>query len=274
MYRGTTKDAACTQTTLLVLRMKRIQTPGHASSRFVRSTACAVVAGIILLVMAPQPSVAADDPDYAVLLIGNSHSARAGLPKVLKQLLEADGSVATVKTVAGWNFLAERLEDKRTQHTLESQPWTHVVLQAQKYSSSGEYSYSTDAAEEWIRRTRSIGAQPILFPEWAREGKKEEGARVFMLHKGIAAREPACVAPIGLAWEIMLDSNPDIRLHDDDGNHANPNGGLLTAYVLHASITGKSISELPETRIRGVSEETRALLRTAAGHAVTLAPPC
>ena len=254
--------------------MKSTRTTGHALSALTRSTACAVIAGIILLIMASPPGVFAKEPDYAVLLIGNSHSARAGLPKVLKQLLEADGSVATVKTVAGWNFLAERLEDRKTQHTLESQPWTHVVLQAQKYSSSGEYSYSTDAAEEWIRRTRSIGAKPILFPEWARKGNTEEGSRIFMLHKGIAAREPACVAPIGLAWEIMLDSNPDIRLHDDDGNHANPNGGLLTAYVLYATITGKPVNELPDTRVSGVSDETRVLLQAAARHALTLAPPC
>lgn len=229
---------------------------------------------MVLLAALSSNAVAAEEPDYRVLMIGNSHSALAGLPKALGQLLEADGASATVKTVAGWNFLAEQLEDKRTQHTLESKPWTHVILQAQKYSSSGEYSYPTDAAEEWIRRTRSIGAQPILFPEWARKGNTEEGSRIFMLHKGIAAREPACVAPIGLAWEILLDNYPDIRLHDDDGNHANPNGGLLTAYVLYASITGKPIEALPDTKVRGVSDDTNKLLKAAARHAVTLAPPC
>ena len=157
---------------------------------------------------------------------------------------------------------------------LESRRWTHVVLQAQKYSTSGQYTYPTDAAEEWIRRSRRVGAQPILFPEWARLDRVEEGARIHRLHTEIAAREPACVAPIGLAWEIMFDTNSDIRLHDRDGNHANRTGALLTAYVLYAAITGRSIKELPQTKIRGVPDDVQMQLKNAAAQAISLVPPC
>lgn len=97
---------------------------------------------------------------------------------------------------------------------------------------------------------------------------------MHLLHMGIAAREQACVAPIGLAWEIMADTNPRIRLHARDGNHANRTGALLTAYVLYAAITGRSIINLPKTQVRGVSEDTQILLRTAAEQAVSLLPPC
>lgn len=235
-----------------------------------------VMGGALCLVaLLMSATVAADDFRYSVLLIGNSHSSRGDLPGVLQQLLESDGAaLANVKAVGNWAFLAERLEDNKTQETLESGPWTHVVLQAQKYSTSGRYFYPTAAAEEWIRRSRSIGAQPILFPEWARRGNLEEGPRVHRLHLGIAAREPACVAPIGVAWEIMLDTNPGIRLHHRDGNHANRTGALLTAYVLYAVITGRSMTELPPIKIRGVSEDTQVLLRIAAEKAISLAPPC
>jgi hypothetical protein len=229
----------------------------------------------VVLFLTLSPATAEDDFKYSVLLIGNSHSSRGNLPSILQQLLEShSGTAAKVKTAGRWAFLAERLEDKVTQKTLESETWTHVVLQAQKYSTSGQYTYPTDAAEEWIRRSRNVGAQPILFPEWARRDHVEEGARVHRLHMGIAAREPACVAPIGLAWEIMLDANPDIALHDRDGNHANRTGALLTAYVLYAAITGQSIAELAPTKIRGVSADKQILLRTAAEQAVSLVPPC
>ena len=241
-----------------------------------KSAARAVISAIVFLsLIFMTVEIAADDSDYAVLLLGNSHSSRGDLPGMLQQLLASGGNAsAKVEAARHWAFLAERLEDGKTQEILGSRPWTHVVLQAQKYSTSGQYIYPTAAAEEWIRRSRSIGAQPILFPEWARRGNTEEGVRVHRLHLEIAAREPACVAPIGLAWEIMLDTNPGIRLHKSDGNHANRTGALLTAYVLYATITERPIKELPQAKIRGVPDEKQIMLRAAAEQAISLFPPC
>jgi hypothetical protein len=236
----------------------------------------AATGAILLLSLFSFSRVLADEPDYSVLLIGNSHSSRGNLPAALQQLLEEgrDGSSARVVALGHWAFLADRLADGVTQEALGSQPWTHVVLQAQKYSMSGRYTYPTAAAEEWIRRVRTVGATPVLFPEWARKGHPEEGARVQALHEAIAAREPACVAPIGLAWDSLRETNPKIALHDRDDNHANSTGALLTAYVLYAAITGNSIGDLPKHNIRGVSGSHQILLQRAAEKAVTESPPC
>jgi hypothetical protein len=214
--------------------------------------------------------------DYNVLLIGNSHSSRAGLPGRLEALLEAGGAntAADVKALGHWAFLAERLDDNITKKALDSRNWTHVVLQAQKYSTTGQYFYPTDAAEEWIRRIRDRGAQPILFPEWAQREHPEESLRIHRLHLGIASREFACVAPVGLAWEIMRDAYPDIMPYDRDGNHANRRGALLTAYVLYKSITGESPAGLPYIKMRGIPEQTQAMLRAAASMATGMMPAC
>jgi hypothetical protein len=221
-------------------------------------------------------SAAAEPVDYSVLLIGNSHSSRAGLPDMLEEILEAGGTAASadVKALGHWAFLAERLEDRTTQKALQSRSWTHVILQAQKYSTTGRYYYPTDAAEEWIRRVRAHGAQPILFPEWARLQHPEEGARIHHLHLGISSREFACVAPVGLAWQIVRDAHPAIRLHAHDGNHANRQGALLTAYVLYGAVSGESPATLPDLKIRGVNEQTQAVLRAAAGTAIGLLEAC
>jgi hypothetical protein len=237
-----------------------------------RSVAIAMITLVVVIASAAADTGA----DYSVLLVGNSHSSRGNLPLLLEQLLEAgdDDVTANVQAERHWAFLAERLQGKATQKALESRPWTHIVLQAQKYSTTGKYTYPTDAAQEWIRRSRRVGAQPILFPEWARRDHLEEGARIHRLHVQIASLEPACVAPVGLAWEIMHNTNPDITLHERDGNHANRNGALLTAFVLYATITGKRVQELPLTKPGGVSEKTQTLLRAAADLAVSLAPPC
>lgn len=208
--------------------------------------------------------------NYHLLFLGNSHSAANQLPLLVATLIEtglADATAASERA-PGFRFLGERLGDGVTEPLLNSQSWTHVVLQAQKYSTSGLYSYPTDGTEEWIRKVKAKGARPILFPEWPRRGNTEEGLRVHNLHLGISSREPACVAPIGLAWEESIDTNPSLLLHARDGNHSNLNGALLTAYVLYEVITGTAAGELPYISSIGVSADSQQKLRQVASDVV------
>jgi hypothetical protein len=213
---------------------------------------------------------------FDVLLIGNSHSDRNNLPGLIEDLIEAGHPDATVHVDNAPRsvFLAERIGDKVTQESLESRPWTHVVLQAQKYSSSGQYYYPTDAAEEWIRRIKKLEAEPLLFPEWPRQGNTEEGPRVHGLHMGIAEREPACIAPMGLAWQIVSDENPEIKLYARDGNHSNKTGALLAALVLYQTITGQPADKLPDISKGRIKSEVQSILRTAASNAHRALPAC
>ncbi len=213
---------------------------------------------------------------FQILLIGNSHSSKNDLPELIQTLIEQaqPGTTVHVHAVPRWGFLADRLDDKVTQKTLDAQTWTHVILQAQKYSSSGRYYYPTDAAEEWIRRVRQSGATPILFPEWARRGNNEEGQRIYELHMQIASRESACVAPVGFAWHLTQLTNPSIRLHARDGNHSNANGALLTAFVLYQAITGDSAADLPDIGSVKTDAGIQKLLRESASEAHSAKPGC
>jgi len=214
--------------------------------------------------------------DYEILFIGNSHSSSNDLPGLVATLIETGIPDTSVKSTAagGWGFLDERLNDGKTNKTLISRPWTHVILQAQKYSSSGLYYYSTDAAQEWIRRIHAKNAIPIMFPEWPRKGNTEEGPRVHNLHVSIASKEPACVAPIGLAWEESIARKPELNLHAADGNHNNLTGALLTAFVFYEVITGQSAAELPYRADINVSEVVQEHLREVANYTVMSYPPC
>lgn len=214
--------------------------------------------------------------DYDVLLIGNSHSSNYGLPELIVTLLETGlpGKTATASDLPHWNFLAERLADGSSVNVLQSKPWTHVILQAQKYSSSGRYTYPTDAALEWIRLVRKQNAVPIMFPEWARRNNDEEGPRIHELHQQITAIEPACVAPVGLAWEQAKISSPKLRLHAADGNHSNLKGALLTAFVLYETVSGQLASDLPYVQSIKVNADIQAELREIASHTLRDYPPC
>lgn len=225
---------------------------------------------------ADETGDATTETNVAVLMIGNSHSSRSNLPTMLRTMLEAgipDAGII-VERAPGWAFLADRLEDRPTLRAFDSRPWTHVILQAQKYSTSGRYSYPTDGAEQWIRRTHALGAVPILFPEWARRGNDEEAMRVQRLHESIAAQESACVAPVGIAWEVARENQPGLVLHVSDGNHANRRGALLTAYVLYEVVSGRQAEGLPHLGSLKASEKDQAFFRRIASALLARKPAC
>lgn len=214
--------------------------------------------------------------DYELLFIGNSHSAANGLPGLVATLIETADPNKKVNTVnaPGINFLAERINDGETLALLQSRKWSHVFLQAQKYSSTGLYSYPTTAAEEWIRRVKRQQALPILFPEWPRRGNYEEGQRVHELHLYIASQEPACVAPVGLVWDKMIATYPNVDLHAVDGNHSNLKGALLTAFVFYQILTKQSSADLPYVSQINVSENLQKQMREVASAVINANLSC
>ena len=226
----------------------------------------------------PLASGSSDLPlqDYEILFLGNSHSSANNLPGLVTQLLNVGqpNKSARAQLAPGWKFLDERLADRETQPVLVGRAWTHVILQAQKYSSTGLYSYPTTAAEEWIRRIKHQDAIPVMFPEWPRRGNFEEGQRVHQLHLSIAAREATCVAPIGLAWDESIIQYPELSLHAADGNHSNLTGALLTAYILYGIISHQPIDSLPYVASIAVSESVQLQLKTIASVILFNNLPC
>jgi hypothetical protein len=103
-----------------------------------------------------------------------------------------------------------------------------------------------------------------MFPEWPRRGNLEEGQRVHNLHLQIAGREPACVAPIGLAWDEARARPGSLNLYAADGNHSNLNGALLSAFVLYQSITQHPADGLAYINSIKVPAKTQLALREIA----------
>lgn len=212
--------------------------------------------------------------DVSLLFMGNSHTSVNNLTGMVADMVRAGRPGRTVAAVEapGWMFLEERIHDQPSLNLLRSQRWSFVILQAQKYSTSGQFNYSTAEAEEFIRMSRQAGAVPVMFPEWPRRGVAETQL-IYDLHVSIAQRQAACVAPIGQAWDLALIRNPSLTLHAADGNHSEPAGAFLAALVLYATITGSSALDLPPLAQIGVDNATQALLRGIADETVRSVPP-
>lgn len=212
--------------------------------------------------------------DTSMLFMGNSHASVNDLQGLVVHMVysaQPTKSVAAVEA-PGWMFLEDRPGHEPSMTLLQGQDWSFVVLQAQKYSTTGCCTYSTAEAKALIRMARVQHAVPIMFPEWPRRGVNET-MRIYDLHVSIAQEEPACVAPIGQAFDLALSRYPGLVLHADDGNHSSPAGAFLAALVLMATITGTSPLDVPAFFVYGVDAATQEVLRVAADDTVQAWPP-
>ena len=214
----------------------------------------------------PPPSGVAD---INLLFMGNSHTAYHFVPDQVATMVRAarPGRTVAVTLAPGSMFLDEHAVNPGTTELLDRRRWSFVVLQAQRYSTSGLFSYPIDGAVELARKARASGAVPVMFPEWPRRSVNET-QRIFDLHVSIAQREPACVAPVPQAWDLSLARHPTLFLHDEDGNHSNPRGAFLAALVIATTITGVPPDTLPTLPIDGVDAEQQAQLRRIAAETV------
>ncbi|SRR5258706_9837573 len=221
---------------------------------------------------APVPIAAAADVD--LLFMGNSHTLVNDVPGTVTALVRAARPGKSVADVVapGSMFLDERVSDPASLQLLREKRWSFVVLQAQRYSSSGLFDYSIDEAVSLVRMARTAGAVPILFPEWPRRGIFET-QRIYDLHVSIARIAPACVAPIGQAWDLSLSRYPALVLHDADGNHSAPAGAYLAALIIATTMTGFPPDQTPNITGNGVSDENQAWLRGIAAETVLAYPP-
>ena len=241
---------------------------------FAALASCGGSGGTTTGTVTTPPPPASAPADINLLFFGNSHTAGNDVPSLVAALVRAARPGRTVAAVnePTWLFLDERLKHAPSKELLASRRWSVVVLQAQKYSSSGNFFYSTFEAAEWVRMARANGAVPVLFPEWPRRDLNESGD-IFGLHLSIAEQAAACVPPIPQAWDIALAGDPSLPLWASDGNHSAPAGALLAAMVIASTITGDSPAGMPTLASVSVDAATQAALRTAATNAVTAVPP-
>jgi hypothetical protein len=208
---------------------------------------------------------------YEVLIFGNSHTS--GVDTLIETLIKEGNPEAEINLVnANGGFLDNISQERKS--LLENSPWTHIILQGQKYSQSGRSIYPTTAAEMWIELAKKHKITPILFPEHPQKGNVEEGTRVHRIHTGIAAIQNSCVAPVGLTWDRVILLEPRLVLHRLDGNHATNLGNLLTAYVFYEVITGKSADLLPFIEKIKVEEDIQYFLKQQASETIQSNQPC
>ncbi len=231
--------------------------------------------------IAPPPASPAqpapeDDLTYRILFIGNSHTAAHQMPQMVEALINRHlpDQKGRAERVPHYRFLADHAVAQQTLAQLNSAQWSHVVLQAQKYSQSFSREYPIDGALSLIDKSQQLGASAIMFPEWAQRSNSAETEYIHNIHVGIAQQSDACVAPVGYAWARALELRPELELHADDGNHSSLTGSYLTALVIFETLTGEPADLLPATDVVNIDADLQRFLGQAATFAIANHAPC
>ena len=188
-----------------------------------------------------------------VFFIGNSYTSVNDLPTVFANLAWSGGHRVETASQApgGWSLISHKLYEN-TNKTLTSSKWDLVVLQEQSEISSVELLRQGDmypAAHDLVALIRAAGAQPMFFLTWAhRDGWPVNGMPDYASMQSsvdagylfIAKQEHAQVAPVGFAWNELVDQVSDPGLWQDDGTHPTTKGTYVAACVFYASIFHQS----------------------------------
>jgi len=217
---------------------------------------------------------------HRVLFIGNSFtigSGGGGVPGIFDRLAQAGGhpDPDTVMRAVGGTDFQYHSQDAATQTAIQSQPWTHVVLQ--NYSTEPTHLSSGSVADHYTYGTllyRQImtnhpQTQVVLFETWSRAAAHslitgvssptsfastaEFQSELRTNYQGLAdflnaaypTNPPVAVAPVGSAWEnaggLLPATDPlFLPLFGADNYHGNNNGYYLAACVIYSQIYGVS----------------------------------
>ena len=247
---------------LLSSRPRRRGAVGHLQRTWLRWTLILAILAVLACAVFPLPQLGLwGNPGCSfpgtvctrVLFIGNSYTAVNDLPDAFADVAWAGGHrVSTGALDPGGYTLAEHVSASDTAATIESQRWNVVVLQDQSEMpafAEDQVSEMDPAATTLVGMVRRQGAQPLFYETMAhQDGDPEYGlpdyasmqAAIDAGYLGIAAQLSAPVAPVGDAWQTVVDEQASPGLWQSDGSHPTTSGTYLAACVFYASIFDQS----------------------------------
>lgn len=220
-----------------------------------------------------------------ILFVGNSFSSRNDLPGLVAGIAASVGRVVeTSSIVAGGASLRRHFNAGAAARALADSHWDFVVLQEQStlpVKNPKRYHENVRALDPAIRAS---GATTVLYLTWARRAAPESQQQLTDAVMEIGREIDARIAPVGIAWQALAATHPDIDLYAADGSHPSMAGSFLAASVLCRTVFGDQDFRFTPSRstkldpatidaLSGAARQTRAFprrrssaSRTAARH--------
>jgi hypothetical protein len=210
------------------------------------------------------------EPQYKILFIGSSLTYyNRGLKYHFTQLVSAADPQLIIQADAATRSgapLEFMWKETDAREIISAGNYDVVVLQ------DAIPNTDVDKFHEYTRlfvaEIRDAGAEPVMFLTWERQGITTD--EIAQAHGDIAMELGVDVAPVGLAWQRVMDEHPDLDLYMPDAIHPSIHGTYLTVCVVYATVFGESpigLDYLPSD-LGGVTEDEAAYLQRIAWETV------
>lgn len=204
----------------------------------------------------------------SVLFIGNSYTYVNDLPNLLRQVSTAMGDTITVDSNApGGYTLQQHCTNSTTLTKIAQGGWDFVIIQEQSQKPSFPPSqveaevYPYAKTLDSLIHVASPCAETVFYMTWGRKNGDASNCGfypVICTFEGMQSRlresylqmamdNNATVAPVGMAWKRIRDTEPQIELYNADESHPVETGSYLTACVLYSSLFHKPSNTCPYT---------------------------
>jgi hypothetical protein len=210
---------------------------------------------------------------HKVLFIGNSHTYLHYMPQMVLQLArfaDLPHGLEVAQSTGQGVSLQWHWSHPGTRELITAEKWTYVVLQER----SGGALEAPEAMHTNARlldaEIKKQGANTVFYMTWANRRRPQTQRIIAQAYGQISRELDAVLAPVGLAWENCLKTDPGFRLHHADERHANPAGAYLSACVFYSVLFGPSPKGLPGTlytddrRLVALSDDKARMLQQIA----------
>lgn len=173
--------------------------------------------------------------DHRILFIGNSFTARNGLPDLIAQLAAANGNAIEHRLIsAGGASLRRHWNAGEALHAIQTGHFDRVVHQEESTLPMKNPKRMHETVRLFDASIKAARATTVLYMTWARLSAPESQQAISDAYISIGRELGATVAPVGLAWQRFLREHETPALHDRDQSHPTLAGSYLAACVFVA----------------------------------------
>ena len=183
---------------------------------------------------------------YKVLFVGNSFTFyNSGVDYHLQQMLNADKSSDSttyiIQKIAVSSYtLQDHYNDSLTIRKIRSDKWNKIVLQEQSTRPMTNRDLFLQYATLLDAKVKKDSASTVLYMTWPEKATPGDINSLSSAYLYVGQQIPAPVVPVGLVWESVVNTYPQLNLYYTDDKHPGLPGTFLIACTFYNSLFNKN----------------------------------